>query len=533
MQLARRSVLDTTLTTLPSLTLACSEDDCIFERRRKFERLGRTLTVDQDFAGSRSRSTGAGVWECSEVLSAYLAARPELCRGRRVLELGAGCGLCSMVASLGGAARVVATDGDAGAVAHLEDVLRANDVKLETPPPLKWEEATRDSAKALGAPFDVVLGADLTYNPNNAIALANALVAHAGPDSTVLLAHKRRVADDDATIAKLGEYFSTETLVAPSKVAGVAILELRKRDAKLGDLDLAAASADNCNEGFKRVDGACLLATRRAALGILASAAAAPLAAAAAPLAGRFESLDLAQPEPDRGRSELSGVANLYFPPWMRGTWNVSQTLTRVEAPLGLKFIGGPRADLDIAKRSLDEQRSRVGKTQPLQLRFVATKFGVVEDRLFNTRSRLDAFAGRRVVASVEYAETGGNNRRGNAVLGGSEDDPLTTTVTRYRGPAAQKIFSLARTSETDGDVWRGSEATRSIFALTNQNAAPPITTDSETLFELTRGPDGAVRGRLRLVDYLNPTDPLYFEARKRGVSVSDYDLVLRRAVVE
>ncbi|KAH8063798.1 methyltransferase [Aureococcus anophagefferens] len=332
MQLARRSVLDTTLTTLPSLTLACSEDDCIFERRRKFERLGRTLTVDQNFAGSRSRSTGAGVWECSEVLSAYLAARPELCRGRRVLELGAGCGLCSMVASLGGAARVVATDGDAGAVAHLE---------------------------------------------------------------------------------ALGEYFATETLVAPSKVAGVAILKLRKRDAKLGDLDLAAASADNCNEGFKRVNGACLLATRRAALGILASAAAAPLAAAAAPLAGRFESLDLARPEPDRGRNELSGVANLYFPPWMRGTWNVSQTLTRVEAPLGLKFIGGPRADLAIAKRSLDEQRSRVGKTQPLQLRFVATKFGVVEDRLFNTRSRLDAFAGRRVVASVEYAETGGNNRQG------------------------------------------------------------------------------------------------------------------------
>ena len=357
MQVARRSVLDTTLTTLPSLTLACSEDDCIFERRRKFERLGRTLKVDQDFAGSRSRSTGAGVWECSEVLSAYLAARPELCRGRRVLELGAGCGLCSMVASLGGAARVVATDGDAGAVAHLEAVLRANDLKLETPPPLKWEEATRDSAKALGAPFDVVLGADLTYNPNNAIALANALVAHAGPDSTVLLAHKRRVADDDATIATLGAYFATETLVAPSKVAGVAILKLRKRDAKLGDLDLAAASADNCNEGFTRVNGACLLATRRAALGILASAA-------AAPLAGRFESLDLAQPEPDRGRDELSGVANLYFPPWMRGTWNVSQTLTRVEAPLGLKFIGGVRTSPSRSSRSTSSGRGSARRSR-------------------------------------------------------------------------------------------------------------------------------------------------------------------------
>ena len=116
-----------------------------------------------------------------------------------------------------------------------------------------------------------------------------------------------------------------------------------------------------------------------------------------------------------------------------------------------------------------------------------------------------------------------------DAVLGGSEDDPLTTTVTRYRGPAAQKIFSLARTAETGGDgVWRGSEASRSIFALTNQNAAPPITTDSETLFELRQG-DGLVTGRLRLVDYLNPNDPLYFESRKKAVSVSDYDLAMTR----
>ena len=58
---------------------------------------------------------------------------------------------------------------------------------------------------------------------------------------------------------------------------------------------------------------------------------------------------------------------------------------------------------------------------------------------MYNTRSRLDAFAGRAVVSSVEYAETGGNNRRGNVVLGGSADDPLITTVTQYKGPAAQK----------------------------------------------------------------------------------------------
>ena len=153
-----------------------------------------------------------------------------------------------------------------------------------------------------------------------------------------------------------------------------------------------------------------------------------------------------------------------------------------------------------------------------------------MEDRLFNTRSRLDAFAGKPVVASVEYAETGGNNRRGNVVLGGSADDPLITTVTQYKGPAAQKVFSVARTTEASDDLWRGSEATRSIFALTNTNAAPPITTDSEILTELRRTGDGGVVGRLRLIDYLNPQDPLYFDVRRKAVSIADYDVRLRRA---
>ena len=81
-------------------------------------------------------------------------------------------------------------------------------------------------------------------------------------------------------------------------------------------------------------------------------------------VASRFESDALVQPSVDQGRSEFSGVANLYYPDWMAGTWDVEQTLTRAEAPLGLKFIGGPRGDLAIAQKSLDEQRSRIGQPQ-------------------------------------------------------------------------------------------------------------------------------------------------------------------------
>ena len=75
-----------------------------------------------------------------------------------------------------------------------------------------------------------------------------------------------------------------------------------------------------------------------------------------------------------------------------------------------------------------------------------------------------------------------------------------------------------------------GARNSISTQALTNTNAAPPITTDSEILTELRRTAGDAVVGRLRLVDYQNPQDPLYFEARRKAVSVADYDIRLRRA---
>lgn len=76
----------------------------------------------------------------------------------------------------------------------------------------------------------------------------------------------------------------------------------------------------------------------------------------------------------------------------------------------------------------MDEQRRQIGVPVNLRLRWIDTKFGVAEDRLFNTRSRLDSFAGRSVVASVEYANVGGSNRASVLSLGGAEEDPLQTT---------------------------------------------------------------------------------------------------------
>lgn len=193
---------------------------------------------------------------------------------------------------------------------------------------------------------------------------------------------------------------------------------------------------------------------------------------AASKIGQRLEDDKLVIPPPSYA-SELKGVDNTYFPSYLAGTWDVTQTLVDVKTPLGLKFAGGPNGDMEIAKASLAQSSRQFNRPVQLQLRYIPTKWGVAEDRLFNVRQRLDAFAGKVVVASVEYANVGGSNRQSVLALGGQETDPLQTTVVRFKGPAAQKSFIVSHggdpLTQSDED-WSGYELQRSIFALTNQN---------------------------------------------------------------
>jgi predicted nicotinamide N-methyase len=105
-------------------------------------------------------------------------------RGLRLLELGAGLGLPSLAAALGGA-DVLATDWAEDAVALLRAnaarngiVLRAERVRWDDPEPLLRE-----------APWELVLGADLLYEHRNAEQLLE-LLPRLGGD--VLLAEPGR-----------------------------------------------------------------------------------------------------------------------------------------------------------------------------------------------------------------------------------------------------------------------------------------------------------------------------------------------------
>jgi hypothetical protein len=259
-----------------------------------------------------------------------------------------------------------------------------------------------------------------------------------------------------------------------------------------------------------------------------------PSFAATASISQRLEQDLLYLPSPSYA-PELNGVDNTYFPAFLTGTWNVTQTLVSVKTPLGLKFAGGPNGDITIAKATMDQMtREQLNKPVPFQLRYIHTKWGVAEDRLFNTRQRLNAFAGKVVVASVDYANVGGSNRPSVVALGGLDTDPLQTTIVRFKGPAAQKTFIVSHGGDPVKDPlassWAGYELQRSIFALTNQNTAPPITTDSELVWKFEKLDDSHVRANFRIAEYLNAqNDKLYFEAAKRAVTLQDYVLFMIR----
>jgi hypothetical protein len=232
--------------------------------------------------------------------------------------------------------------------------------------------------------------------------------------------------------------------------------------------------------------------------------------------------------------SSRSGSDNIYFPDYLEGTWDVTQTLTSVKTPLGLSYIGGPMGLTEIAEKSLAESETQIGAPVKLRLSWVKTPFGVAEDRAANAANRLNAYAGKTVVAGVDYADLGASNRAAMLAAGGKATDPLQTVVIRFKGPAAQKLFVTSHGSQTlSENAWIGYEGQQSIFVLTNKSTFPPVFTDSESIYRFERDTSSStdgnrqhLTGKLRIAGYLNvQSDKLYFDARNRAVSIQDYTL--------
>ncbi len=144
------------------------------------------LISDQEYALDERLPYWAELWPSGLVLADRIARRD--LAGLRVVELGAGLGIPSLAAAAGGA-EVLATDWYEPSLRFI--AINAARAKLAVRTMLvDWRTPPQELLE--GAPFDLVLGADVLYEARNAEPLASLLPLLVAEDGEAIIADPRR-----------------------------------------------------------------------------------------------------------------------------------------------------------------------------------------------------------------------------------------------------------------------------------------------------------------------------------------------------
>ncbi len=145
------------------------------------------LIDEEDFARDERIPYWAELWPSAVALARYLSK--ENLAGARVVELGCGVGLPSLVALTRGAG-VIATDHYQAALDFVRYNARVNFGNLEPQTRLLDWHAPR--TEGFEETFDVVLAADVLYESRNVPALTALIPTLLAPGGEILLADPRR-----------------------------------------------------------------------------------------------------------------------------------------------------------------------------------------------------------------------------------------------------------------------------------------------------------------------------------------------------
>jgi predicted nicotinamide N-methyase len=162
-----------------------------------------------DWEALRHEEGGAGrpipywarLWPSGQALAGALAADPPV-PGARVLELGCGLALPSIIAARAGA-DVLATDGSTDAVAFAAHGMALNEVVADVAH-ASWTE--HGDALAARGPFDVVLAADVLYTRANVETALRLLPRLLAPRGVVRIADPGRAGTRDFLAAARGTF---------------------------------------------------------------------------------------------------------------------------------------------------------------------------------------------------------------------------------------------------------------------------------------------------------------------------------------
>ncbi|KAG1668386.1 hypothetical protein FOA52_004896 [Chlamydomonas sp. UWO 241] len=122
-KLLGRTVDEELMDAAAAIITACSGPMSCGGKVRAFDYDGCHVVIKE---GALGDGLGAKVWTVAHVLAREISSAPQLVRGRRVLEIGAGCGLNGIVAAKCGAAEVVLTDNEGPVLRNLAECMAMN-----------------------------------------------------------------------------------------------------------------------------------------------------------------------------------------------------------------------------------------------------------------------------------------------------------------------------------------------------------------------------------------------------------------------
>jgi predicted nicotinamide N-methyase len=131
---------------------------------------------------------------CSQILSGYLVDNAHFVRGKRVLELGSGLGLCGILSHLLGASEVIATDGDLDVLRNLRYNMNENRMcndSILSCPQLIWGQGL-NTFEYVYSKQSVILATDVFYSPHLIDPLWYTVDKLLEPDGIFLLGFCRR-----------------------------------------------------------------------------------------------------------------------------------------------------------------------------------------------------------------------------------------------------------------------------------------------------------------------------------------------------
>jgi len=167
----------------------------------------------------------AFAWAGGQVIARFLLDEPHLVRGKRVLDLASGSGVCAVAAARAGAAQVIAVDLDAFAAQAILLNAEVNGVVVEA----RAEDIAKlDATPSWVYDCDVVLAGDVCYDAAMTAAFLPWLRARAAGGAHVLLGDPGRHYLPSEGLRQLARYRvpASDDVEAAKEIWGV-VYELR------------------------------------------------------------------------------------------------------------------------------------------------------------------------------------------------------------------------------------------------------------------------------------------------------------------